>query len=234
MTHPLNKAFPPEVLLSLSPEEVADEPVNGHAFTQELRTVGGEKYPMSPSALPPFDKFSSEGASVGRLLAGYSKLEIDLLNCVHMALGDFNTVVKAMFEKRGETRRINEAGRLGRSAYAELGLEGDFLAAIEAMRHCLDVRSQYAHWIWWDERSGLLALANVEDIAKIETRVDSLAELNPYHVTAALLAEQEAYFAYVGKSLAWVNYEGRFRTGKLAKNTVHKPQPLSPPALFSV
>jgi hypothetical protein len=178
--------------------------------------------------------FPREGASVGRLLAGYSKLEIDLLNCVHVALGDFNTVVKAMFEKRGETRRINEAVRLGRSAYAELDLEGDFLAAVEAMRHCLGIRNQYAHWIWWDENSGLLALANVEDIAKIETRVDSLAELNPYHVTAALLAEQEAYFAYVDDYLGWVNHEGRFRAGKLTKNTVYKPPPLRPPALFSV
>ena len=57
------------------------------------------------------------------MLAGYSKLEIDLLNCVHVALGDFNTVVKAMFGKRGETRRIDEAQKLGRPPMRSLVLK---------------------------------------------------------------------------------------------------------------
>jgi hypothetical protein len=188
--------------------------------------------PMSPSALPPFDKFPREGASVGRLLAGYSKLEIGLMNCVYMAHGDFDTVLKAMFKNRGETKRINEAKRLGLSTYAALGLEADFLAAIDAMRHCFRIRSQYAHWIWWDDKSGRLAFANVEDIAKIEKRVGELAQLSPHHVTAALLGEQEAWFAYVDGYLAWVNYQGRFLAGTLSHNTVAKPQRLKPPALY--
>jgi len=109
-------------------------------------------------------------------LAGYSKLEIGLMNCVYMALDDFDAVLKAMFKPRGESLRINEAEKLGRVAYKALDLEADFLAAVEAMRHCLTIRNQYSHWIWWDDNSGMLAFANVEDIAKIENRVDNLGQ----------------------------------------------------------
>jgi hypothetical protein len=187
---------------------------------------------MSPSALPSFEKFHREGAAVGRLLAGYSTLEIDLLNCVHMALGDFNTVLKAMFTCRGETKRIDEARRLGLSAYAAVALKADFLSAVVAMRHCLKIRSQYAHWVWWNDNSGQLAFANVEDIAKLEDPVDSLGQLNPHHVTIGLLGEQEAWFVYADKYLAWVNHEGRFRAGKLGGNPIRKPRELKRPALW--
>ncbi|HME86357.1 MAG TPA: hypothetical protein VKG91_17880 [Roseiarcus sp.] len=188
---------------------------------------------MSPSALPPFEKFPGEGASVGRLLAGYSKLEIGLMNCVYMALDDFDAVLKAMFKPRGESLRINEAEKLGRVAYKALDLEADFLAAVEAMRHCLTIRNQYSHWIWWDDNSGMLAFANVEDIAKIENRVDNLGQLNPHHVTTALLGEQEAWSVYVDEYLAWVNYEGRFQAGKLDDSSrIRKPHELKRPALW--
>ena len=132
---------------------------------------------MSCSALQPFKTFASEGASVGRLVAGYSKLEIGLMNCVHVALGDFNRVFKAMFKERGETKRIDQAENLGREVYEALGLHVDFLTAIKAMRHCLTIRSQYAHWIWWDDKSGQLAFANAEDIAKVKEAIDNLGQL---------------------------------------------------------
>ncbi len=67
---------------------------------------------MVRSILAPFKKFSGEGATVGRLLAGYSNIEVGLLHCVQMARGgDLDIVLKKMFRFRGETRRINECGR---------------------------------------------------------------------------------------------------------------------------
>ena len=194
----------------------------------------GEISLMTSSALPPFNKFPSEGAAVGRLLAGYSTLEIGLMNCVQMALGNLDTVLKSMFGTRGETKRINEAKGLGLSAYKALGLNFDFQTAIDAMRHCLKIRSQYAHWIWWDDKSGQLAFANVEDIAKTKKHVTDLSQLESHHVTAALLDKQEAWFAHVDQYLAWVNHEGRLRAGKLSSthNPVAKPRELSPPALW--
>jgi hypothetical protein len=67
---------------------------------------------MARSILAPFKKFSAEGATVGRLLAGYSNIEIGLMHCVQVATGDFDTVLKKMFRPRGETKRIDTAEKL--------------------------------------------------------------------------------------------------------------------------
>jgi hypothetical protein len=47
----------------------------------------------------------------------------------------------------------------------------------------------------WDDNSGQLAFANMEDIAKTATPVNDLGQLNPYHVDAALLHQQEAHLS---------------------------------------
>jgi hypothetical protein len=153
------------------------------------------------------------------------------MNCVQVALGDFDTVLKAMYGHRSESRRISEGERLGLPPYAALGLDAEFQAAVAAMRHCLAIRNQYAHGIWWDDNSGQLAIANMEDISRITTRVNDLAQLNPSHVDSALLDEQEAYFVFVDRALAWVNYEGRFKAGKITRGLPSRPVPPTPPAL---
>ena len=53
------------------------------------------------------------GDTIGRLLAGYSNIEIGLMHCVQVATGDFNTVLRKMFGVRGETKRITAAEMLG-------------------------------------------------------------------------------------------------------------------------
>jgi hypothetical protein len=39
--------------------------------------------------MAPFSKFSKEGDTIGRLLAGYSNIELSLFHAVHVATGDF-------------------------------------------------------------------------------------------------------------------------------------------------
>jgi hypothetical protein len=185
---------------------------------------------MARSILAPFKKFSNEGAAVGRLLAGYSNIEVGLLHCVQMACGgDLDTVLKKMFRIRGEMRRIDEAEKLGHLGYQRLGLAGDFQKAIRVVRYCLKIRNQYAHWVWWDDHSGKLAFANLEDLAKRRRPVRDLGKLRAFHVDATLLDAQEAYFVYADEYLAWINYEGRFRVGNLRSNPLLKPQPVRPP-----
>jgi hypothetical protein len=182
--------------------------------------------------LPPFRKFATEGATIGRLLAGYTSLEIGLMHCVQMARGnDFDTVLKTMFKQRGETRRINEAEKLFVSYHEHRGLLGEFKKAVRLVRYCLKIRNQYAHAIWWDDLSGKLAFANIEEISKRKRRVRDLTKLTPYHVTAELLATQEACFVYADEYLAWINYEGRKRAGTLRQNPLFKPEPVKRPKL---
>jgi len=187
---------------------------------------------MPGSILAPFKKFSNEGVTVGRLLAGYSNLEVGLMNCVQMALGgDLDTVLKKMFGKRGESRRIDSAEKLGRNEYQRLGLGGDFQKAVRDMRHCLKIRNQYSHWVWWDDYTGKLAFANLEELAVRKRPVKDLRKLRAAHVDATLLDEQEAYFVYVDHYLAWINYEGRYRDKKLKQQPLTKPKAPKRPRL---
>jgi hypothetical protein len=146
--------------------------------------------------------------------------------------GDFDTVLKAMFKKRGETLRINEAEKLGAPAYHAHGLETDFRKAVKALRFCLKVRNQYAHWVWWDDNSGKLAFANLEDLSRRKRKVPNLDKLKAFHLDMPLLSQQEAYFVYVDRFLGWINFEGRFRAQKISVNPLGpKPSPQRRPAM---
>jgi hypothetical protein len=175
---------------------------------------------------------AAEVAAIGRLLADYNNLEVGLLHCVQMGIGDFDRAFKAMFRARGETRRINAAETLALAAYTALGLGADFEVGLAAIRHALRIRNQYAHWTWWDDHSGQLAIANLEDLANEPQPANSFSNLRAYHVSAALLDEQEAFFIYVDRYLAWVNYEGRFLSKKIATRVVPKPAAVARPTLF--
>jgi hypothetical protein len=149
----------------------------GSRFVHCLRAI----CPLGIIAIPILwpHKFVKEGLSVGRILTGYINLEVGLMHCVQVGLGgDFDIVVKKMFKQRGEKRRIDEAEKLGAPAYAKIKLETEFQKAIRDMRHCLKIRNQYAHWVWWDDYSGKLAFAKLEDLARRKRKVPNLDKLN--------------------------------------------------------
>ncbi len=173
----------------------------------------------------------AEVMAIGRLLADYNNLEIGLLHCVQQGIGDFDRAFKTMFAVRGETKRINAAQNLGHPAYEQLGLEADFDLAIKAIRRALQIRNQYAHWTWWDDRSGRLAIANLEDLAKDPNAISDFDRLRVHHVDVPLLQAQQRFFSYVDLCLAWVNYEGRYLAGKIKTRIAEKPTFMTPPPL---
>jgi len=186
---------------------------------------------VARSILAPFLKFKDESALISRLLAGYTSLEVGLLHCVQVVRDDFDAVLKAIFRVRGETNRIDIADALGRHFYDDLGLVTEFGMAIGAVRHCMKIRNQYAHGVWYDDNSGQLAFVNIEEIAKTNTWLADLESLTILHVNTALLFEQEQYFVYADDILSWTNYEGRTRAGKMASNPLQKRPPPKQPAL---
>ena len=153
------------------------------------------------------------------------------MHCVQIVRDDFDTVLKAMFRARGESARVDIADAFGRHFYDALGLGTEFAMGIAATRHCLKIRNQYSHCAWWDDRSGNLAFANLEDIAKGNTFLTDLGALPPRHVDVPLLTSQEDFFVYVDRMLGWLNYEGRFRTGKLSSNPLLRPTHLQHPRM---
>jgi hypothetical protein len=180
---------------------------------------------VTRSIMAPFSKFSKEGDTIGRLLAGYSNIELSLFHAVHVATGDFEGALRKMFGIRSESRRIAAAEKLGLPEYQRLKLATEFKKALRVMRYCLKIRNQYAHWLWWDDYTGKLAFANVEDLTKYKRKVKDFTKLKAHHVDDSLLKAQEAYFVYADELLLWVNYEGRFKDGKLGKAKLNQRRP---------
>lgn len=179
-----------------------------------------------------FTKFNDEGVIIGRLLAAYADLELSLFHCVNVTRDDFDTVYKAMFKERGETRRINIADILGRQNYHKLGLGTQFEMAIGSIRYCLKIRNQYAHCIWYDDYSGSLAFANLEEGTESNKAVQDFKELTIRHIDVATLIQQEQYFEYTDSLLTWLNYEGRRVAGKLSTPQQPAPKQLKQPPLY--
>jgi hypothetical protein len=152
------------------------------------------------------------------------------MNCVHVVRDDFDTVLKATFRARGETARIDVADAFGRHYYAQYALGTEFETGIAAARYRLKIRNQFAHCVWYDDKSGTLAFANLEEIAKGNAYLRNLDDLSIFYVDEPLLAGQEAYFVYADELIAWVNHEGRHSAGKIGANPLTKPrQPTQPP-----
>lgn len=179
-----------------------------------------------------FEKFSEEGAIIGRLLVAYADLELGLFHCINVAREDFDTVYKAMFKERGETRRINMAEIFGKQIYTDLGLGTKFEMAISSLRYCLKIRNQYAHCNWWDDYSGHLAFANLEEIAEIKSAIKDLKDLTVHHIDVSTLVQQEKYFEYTDTFVEWLNYEGRRVEGKPSMPQKPAPKQLKQPPLY--
>jgi hypothetical protein len=186
---------------------------------------------VARTILPSFLRFPNEGILIGRLLAGYTDLEISLMNAVQIVRDDFDAVLKTMFRVRGETMRVNLADALGRNYYKQHQLDEPFARAVSVMRHCVTIRNQYAHCVWWDDNTGKLAFANLEEVANIDGVVVDLKHLTAYHVDVPLLESQEAYYVYADSLTTWVNYEGRFRAGKLSTQLRAEPPQIAEPPL---
>lgn len=178
-----------------------------------------------------FADFPAEAALIGRMLAGYTDLELDFMHCVKSAREDLDTVLKAMYRARGETQRIEIADAFGRQTYRGLELGTQFEMAVGAVRHCMRIRNQYAHCIWWNDNTGQLAFANLEEIAKLNDVVNDLRGVNVRHVSVPHLQTQFEYFEYASDLLIWVLHEANKRTGRPAIPNLVQPAARNQPAL---
>jgi hypothetical protein len=178
-----------------------------------------------------FQDFPNEAALIGCMLAGYADLEIDLMNCANAVRGDLDLALKTMFRGRGNSQRIDIADAIARQLYVNLNLATDFDAAITAVRLCLRIRNLYAHCTWWNDNSGQLAFANLEELAKGNAVVANLHTLTVNHVTVPHLQNQFAYFEYADQMLIGVLQEGNRRAGKPAYPGIIIPPAMAAPAI---
>src|SRR5258706_3217070 len=173
--------------------------------------------------LPAFRKYPKEAEIIGRLLAGYADLEIDVMNCVQVVRSDLDTVLKVMFRMRGESQRMAAADAMGRQYYEDLKLGTEFAMAMGSVAFCLKLRNQYAHCVWYDDNSGRLAFVNLEEVAEKKELIKDLSGLTSHYATIPLLAAQEEYFLYTVSLLIWMNFQGQLRSGKIKQEIGVKP-----------
>lgn len=181
--------------------------------------------------LPAFQDFPAEAALIGRMLAGYADLEIDLMNCVKAVRGDLDLALKTMFRGRGNSQRIDIADALGRRLYHDLGLGVEFERGVVAVRYCLKIRNQYAHCTWWNDNSGQMAFANLEELAKGNVPVTDLHGLTVNHVTEPHLRAQFTFFEYTDDVLIGLIQESNRRVGRPAFPNIGIPAPMAQPAV---
>jgi hypothetical protein len=96
-------------------------------------------------------RFQAHAQIVGRLLAGYGELELELCRCI-AAAGKERTAsdrqdaaLKEVFTMRGAERRITHAKNKAALAYRNAGVGDEFDATVDAMDYCREIRNQYAH-----------------------------------------------------------------------------------------
>jgi hypothetical protein len=158
------------------------------------------------------------------------------MNCIQVARNsDLNSTLKAMFRIRGETNRVLIADGLGRAIYDQLGLGAEFDLLISTLRNCLAIRNRYAHAYWHDPDQGkALCYVSLEELAKEDAEVNDLGKLSFFYIDEPLLLRQEAYFEYARNLIMYLNYEGRFRAGKLKQQLYRvAPTALTKPASFT-
>lgn len=178
------------------------------------------------------DKYPDESLIVGRILVSYANLEIDLMHCVKAANDNLDTALKTMFRSRGETQRIQVADALCRQEFKNIGLGTEFEMAVGAMNVCKKIRNQYAHCNWWDDLTGNLAFANLEEISKSNNVITDLNDLTAKHVDVDLLTEQFVYFQYTSNLFIWLTNRYNDLEGKTFHPGVSKPKHLNKPRMF--
>jgi hypothetical protein len=166
------------------------------------------------------------------MLAGYADLEIDLMHCAKAVRVDLDLALKSMFRSRGNAQRIDIADALARQPYHALGIGQEFEAAIGAVRQCLRIRNLYAHCTWWNDNSGQIAFANLEELAKHNATITDLHGLVVHHVTVQHLEKQFAYFDYADNLLVWTIQEGNKLAGRPAIPNLVRPAVVDSPPVF--
>ncbi len=182
-----------------------------------------------------FVDFPEEGKLIGRILAGYAELETDLMHCVAAGYdGDLDLVLRQMYARHGEKKRLELGRKLGCPVYRPLDLLDHFNEAVDSMDHCRLIRNQYAHSIFWNDNTGKLAFANIEELAKGEEEVVDLRGLERRYATVDLLSRQFGYFVHVSDMLIWVLNEGNRRAGRSAHAGIlaNRPGEMERPPFF--
>lgn len=163
------------------------------------------------SLMPCFDPTQgfAEGVIIGRLLAGYGEIELQMCACLIAVEGILDIPIRKIFGKRGAEERI----KIGQAAlepnFTNANLLSDLTEALADLDWCRQIRNQYSHCQWYWTTQERLCFVNLEDLAKQQNAISS-AMTNKHSIDVSLLESQENYFWYVKQYL--MHLETAYRT----------------------
>jgi hypothetical protein len=174
---------------------------------------------MTEIIIPAFSYAPQEGQIVGRLLAGYSELEVEMLNCTNLVSGNIDAAVRQLYGRRGEKQRIDATQTATRAAYNGVGLGSEHAQTMADMDWCRKIRNQYAHCQWYFTTREGLCFIDLEDLAKQPVGIASVTDVR-VPVDVDLLSRQENFFKHVQKWFWYLQEQYRARTGKLRPSSL--------------
>lgn len=158
------------------------------------------------SLMPCFDanQAQAEGMVIGRLMAGYGELELQLCACRIAVEGIFDLPIREIFGIRGAERRIKFAKAALRSDFTRAGLITDLLRALDDLDWCRQIRNQYSHCQWyWTKQEGL-CFVNLKELANQVTTILAVTA-GRHPISLSLLGAQEAFFWYAKECLMYLD-----------------------------
>ena len=178
------------------------------------------------SLMPCFDsdQADAEGRIVGRLLAGYGELELQMCMCLIVAEANIDTPIRDIFSVRGAEKRIEIGENALKTNFSKAGLTTELMQALSDLDWCRQIRNQYSHCHWyWTAKEGL-CFVNLEELAKQPSTITSVTE-DRHRIDLALPQKQEEYFWYVKQ--CFMHLETAYRTWDQAQTRGGRVRPAS-------
>lgn len=176
--------------------------------------------------LPAFEVCPLEGQIIGKMLAGYGEIELEMAWCASEALNETEAPIKACYRGRGEKQRIDIADAFIRPVLADTTIETFYAETVSAVHNCRTIRNRYAHCHWLGYKKEGLFFTNLEEAAKKNGPLQHSFR----HVDVPLLLAQERYFDFTYDSLRHIADQIRKMTGR-SSHDVPKPSKIDlPPA----
>jgi hypothetical protein len=180
---------------------------------------------------PAFRRHPAEAALIGRILVHFGELEVSFCQNNATALGMHTPLMKALYNLRATSSRIDFVDGLIRNLYLGYNLGTEYDISISMVRYCLRIRNLFAHCNWVDDVTGAypgLFYTDLQDSAKTpDLRHDWK------HVDAPLLQKQEDYFAETMEWLGFIHHEVAVKQGKLSAHVWPRPSELDRPPLHN-
>lgn len=122
---------------------------------------------------------NGEAAIIGRIVLGYTEIEIAVWEMLKAVLGDGDAAARIIWRAGQADARLAVADALIRPAAVSANLLKKYTQTLGEIHSCREARNQFAHGYWDRSATGVLECARLETAAK-ERDGNLTAALLPY------------------------------------------------------